>query len=189
MLGLPFIVALSLTVSPTYAARPERGTWSGTQVPAPMPPEQMSELIETLSEQKIIEISGFTMLCWPEPYTFGDITITYEVINYMRIIITYPLDPSEPIDIYSYPHYGTFTWYGYNDQGPVELTGTFRSKGGKAEGHLWARGDGIFVKGEYWVDVWIYQDIQYPLDSNNWLTIKFPAMLGHDGWYMTTDES
>ena len=46
---------------------------------------------------------------------FCEITVAHEIIDYMRIIITHPPDPSKPLNIYSYPHHGKITWYDEND--------------------------------------------------------------------------
>jgi len=177
LLGTTFLLVLCLTVDLTYAAGPERGGWFGFQVPDP---EVEPEITFGLG---YMEIRGAKMIV-TKGYSFGDIKVAYETIDYMIISLTRPLDPSEPINIYSYPHSGVFTWY--DEDGDVVGFGTFESEGGDKPpygGSLWFGGSGIEVKGKYRVLKWIDLYVEYP--TGYWWTIKYPVLLGHAGTWQT----
>jgi len=169
------MMVLSSAISATCGKQQKRGSWSGIQVSDP------DATISLDFGKRFIEIKGARMIVY-EGYKFDNIKVTYETIDYMRIILTYPPDPSKPFNIYSYPHHGKITWYGQD--GKVVGTGIFVSNGSEVPpygGYLLVTGSNLFVKGKYWVQNFV------EISINGWIVL-YPGILDHEGWYIITND-
>ncbi|MEM2094503.1 MAG: hypothetical protein QXI32_04320 [Candidatus Bathyarchaeia archaeon] len=165
-----------------YAATPS-GTpkgWTGTQiVTEPGNPSDFG----SNSTHIWVTIIGIEMSVI-RGYDFGDIEVCREIITKQTIIIPLvDLISKSIINIYDYPHIGSFKWYDLN--GNEVGQGTFeKGSGPPFGGSLSATlNDGTAVTGIYRVSQWMDIEIQI---SNYGLTrvIRVPVMLNHAGVYV-----
>ena len=179
MLGV-LSMALFLAVNPANAVTPNppngHNPWTGVQAPSLLPPPfvplpDYSQEVTIRGKVMIVKISGMWMAT-VNGYKFGDVTVAWERIDDLTIIMTpkglpYPIWPALQPEMYLYPHHGKITWY--DAEGIIVGTGTFGSRGGNV-GSLVVNGPGLHVKGEY--GLWVGEN---------------PYLVGHEGWYVTTD--
>ncbi len=194
LIGLSLTLVLSLSMSPVYAVR-HQGTpkgWSGTQVAVSLgnTPPDISYDFDFVNLLVTMRISGAAMMV-TRGYNFGSIHVDYEIITEETITIPMSDFLEKPfINIYDYPHSGSFRWYTGDPNTPGATwvgTGIFSKDHngppyrGLLSATLSVSGKEIRVQGMYWVIQW--EEMQVTPDR----VFKVPVMLNHAGLYITTE--
>ena len=166
-----------------------------------MKSEGMITAIVQVGSSYVITIGGLpntdTVMQVTKGYNFDDIHVDYEIIT--SEIITIPISDilfdyyhNLPINLYYYPHSGTFEWYDH--KGTSVGTGVFEKSyiGPPYGGTLSAtisdnkkNEKQFLVYGQYWVTSWAVSQYQIPLSPTQSITVsvKVPVTLDHSGSY------
>ena len=153
-LAATFMVVFCSAVNSASAAprrRLEWELWSGYQIP------DQSVIPRYAPGKGFVIIRGARMVCrnlmmQPDPYTFGNIQVYYETIDFMIVYADLADLEADPALGFTAERWGRFTWY--DATGNKVAKGFFRYSSEDQIGYLWARGIGqyseLLVKGTFW---------------------------------------
>ncbi len=199
MFILSLTLLLSMSLSPVCATKPSEVPkgWSGTQEALPLGDVVSIDwdlpsvtihfgsgvtihiVFDDTQGCAIIDISPMKLIV-TRGYDFGNIQVDYEVITRETLVVPLSELGKPSINLYDYPHSGTFIWY--NSQDEVVGTGNFWKNNGPPYGGSIADTvlkDKTKVEGIYRVKHWI--DMTIPLQG--FPNLKVPVELNHAGLY------